>query len=514
MSLGKQVVRFALRVRLLGASVGQTALRGEAGVHVEWKRGKHHGQTSVAVVNDKTHSAAWESGRDDVTIACTMYVRKGVYEDKALSLSLVAGRHSLGRITVQLDELAAQMVEHEDEHTWQQKGNLADASQLTFAVTLKRLRSGQPTTTVSNTVTTPVTSSSASISTSRRRPESPPSTLSESPLQPLESAPPPVFSPPLASPSPIPRLSHIRAKATSSTPNLPAMSGEKNRSVSAEKSAVGTPTPIPNNVVAYQKYPHDELDLARNSPLLRSSEADVTPVSNSAREKKRNFMHGHRRGKSHAVTPDELRGLHSENNRVSSASMSTTQIPSLPRKSQQGSKLPFGKLKHQRGTSGGSGLAGNLSPRTASHSNSSLRESQTRDIESPSAQSLGAEAFLIDESSSELSDADETAMAVALHTQSRSPHHASGLGRRGSKNDSEVESLKKQLAEQSRKRDESFVLTQYVTYCVPVVSHGIPLSSWVLLRCLQECNSFFSPSCPLFSSSQLFIMQMYQLNNE
>ena len=85
--------------------------------------------------------------------------------------------------------------------------------------------------------------------------------------------------------------------------------------------------------------------------------------------------------------------------------------------------------------------------------------------------SLGAEAFLIDSATDSSSDDGE----MPAVTMSSSPHYRPTSGGRKVSGDSEVDALKRQLAEQTRKRDESFILTQYVTYSRPAYSKDMPL---------------------------------------
>jgi hypothetical protein len=54
----------------------------------------------------------------------------------------------------------------------------------------------------------------------------------------------------------------------------------------------------------------------------------------------------------------------------------------------------------------------------------------------------------------------------------------------------EVLFYKRQLAEQSRKHDQEFIMTQFVTFCEPAYTSKLPLSAWVLFRCLVHWDGF------------------------
>ena len=253
--------------------------------------------------------------------------------------------------------------------------------------------------------------------------------------------------------------------------------------------------------------------------------------SSSAKTAKKGLLGGagHRRGKSHAVTPDELRGLHATNSAdfrqspqlmqgsggVSFASGPTNRKSNAAKLT---SKLGF---KQPRADRSSGSISQTFSPRGGpNQSSSSLAPSDEfprsgthsdfliADTMSSSSSEFEEDALASSTSSSSSSATSRSSLhpgsPIALLRVSGSPGPGSAPGSPSQQQQQqnrlpssvaaehrdEIQFYQRQLADQGRRRDQSYILQHFVAFCQPMYTRGISVSAWILFRCLVEWDCF------------------------
>jgi hypothetical protein len=283
--------------------------------------------------------------------------------------------------------------------------------------------------------------------------------------------------------------------------------------------------------------------------LQRSSEFDVSGIAGgaggggggggSSKPSKKSILGGagHRRGKSHAVTPEELRGLASGGDlrqqpqfAMAPSSLNSSGASRKSNASKVATKLGF--VSKTRADSRGSVSSAStpLSPRVMDGSDSGgMRRSASNTPDfllvgsagSSSSSSSDFEEELISSSSGAArpaafggssnssvgSGGSPSRSGSGLMVSPASPLSSSSVGGGGgggggvgnsspvvSKSSAEhreqIEFYQRQLADHGRRRDQSYVLQHFVAFCQPAYSKGMPISAWVLFRCLAEWDCF------------------------
>jgi hypothetical protein len=547
--MSKQVVRFSVKVQLEQAS----GVGGVDGVVVEWKRGKHHGISPSAPV--KGTSAVW--GEHEILIPCTMYFlpKKRAFEEKSLSLVLSRGVGALkpfGRVSVSLDNLAMDMADAAIK-TFKRKDMLDGLVELEFSLTLKRLVDPRDKGGIASVPSSPMPVRGVAIAIAgpaRATALTEESVgLAESPLQSIEA--PRLATPDAPLSSPAPRkmysvqsqtdhgtapagLSVLKDKefgyassggipstgrhertgsATPSPMPIPIASSGHSRGPSAAAARAGTGllnninNNISNNNINNNSDNSNNAEVGSPGALLqRSSEIDVSSISGggSSRVSKKGILGGagHRRGKSHAVTPDELRGLHAGGDlRQQQQFAGPVMVGSVGSARKSNAANLASKLGFKRTESRGSvsSTSTPLSPR-------SLEQAKRRST------SNGPSDFLVVENMSESSSSSDFEedlvmsqggkLAISMgssgsggsparsssHSTPSSPMPVITAGK--SEHREEIEFYQRQLADHGRRRDQSYILQQFVAFCQPMYSKSISVSAWVLFRCLAEWDCF------------------------
>jgi hypothetical protein len=550
--MSKQVVRFAVRVRLVQVT-GVAA--GVDSVAVEWKRGKHKGVSSVAAA--KGAVAAWDGAAGEIVIPCTMYYlpKKKSYEEKELSMSVVRGTNAkqvLGRASVALDVLA-QDVGDGAEKSLSRKDNLDGGAVIEYVVSMRRLH--DPRDKLPGGPTAVSSSSPMPIRPRTAGPEAASSVaapLAESPLQSLETrtATPPAFvvsatPEPRRSPSmptsvrevPLPLSRVDRELGYASSGGIPTSSrsqhertdsgGAPRAQQHARNDSGGGPLPpavasslgggasmastsnsvnaMPSvSVSANSRTPSMQRD---SSALQRSSELDVSGAlgTSTGKTSKKSILGGagHRRGKSHAVTPDELRGLHSGMDLRQSPLVSPAPIASSGNIAQAGRKSNAAKLGSKLGFKRGDRGSGSVSQTTTPFSPRLQAEM------SDSSRRLAPDFLIAGEAASPSSSSDfedepvplptlasmrSSGTALALgspRTSAASQQQAPGSPSPASpEHREEIQYYQRQLADQGRRKDQALVLQHFVAFGQPAFARDTSVSACVLFRCLGEWDSF------------------------
>ncbi len=533
MSLAKQVVRCAVRVTLLKA----TGL-GSSGdsVVVEWKRGKHHGTSGAAAA--KGGGAVWEGAAGEIVIPCTLYFlpKKRAFEEKSLSVALVRGRQLLARAAVALDVLAQELGET-GEATATRREEGEGGVVLEYLVHMRRLHDPRDKA-ASSAASSPMPVRPRPVAASLGGDDSPTTTLSESPLQSIDAraTPSPAASAPFVAPAatPEPRRSPGTPAVPSfaSIPTSPkvekefgyASSGGIPMSARSQHERTGSsnsstlpsvaPVPMPISVGSTDargsrtpSMQRETSQLQRSSDLEVGSAVGLGPGGASGKTSKKTILGGagHRRGKSHAVTPDELRGLHAgpdlrQSPQLSQAAMSSGAMSGQNSRKSNAAKLgsKLGFKRPDRGSNSVSQAFSPLSPRGPED----VRRAAAAD-------------FLIagNLSSSSSSDFEEEPLALPLalppsrasgavssptlqraSSSGASPNLSAGGGggAGSSEHREEIQFYQRQLADQGRRRDQSYVLQHFVAFCQPVYTREMSVSAWVLFRCLAEWDAFGS----------------------
>lgn len=511
------------------------------------------------------------------------YPKKKMYEEKELVLTLCKTHSHLskhiGKTKLMIDKVALEMGEQEE--TSLTKKELLDCgSKIEYQLYLKRLdgtigEKKPSAKSVPQSVPQPTpTTTKRPLNKVGSQEES--SVLAESPLQPIEH-PSNKDSEESSSPVTPPTLARGRKDSSKSFPDITALNfssipaetqkpapeynaGSYQASSARLSTSVGRislqPTPDRSSV-SFANAPSPITSYHSRTPsggtggmvLGRQSESVVEQIPKVDQRKKKILAHahGHRRGKSHAVTPDELKGLvgstgndfrTNSNNPINPSPAGSAS--NIKRKS----KAHLGKkaFAHVGGGKRNSTSNLGLSPRgdRGHHHTHSQSSSATPTSPTSSAQSL----LIVnnDDSSSE-EEKDNTGhhnvagvhawLASPVRTMStpglkehRRVESLNSIGDRSSreiespgtlkkstenmrKSDEdagrraeELEAYKRKLAEQNKKRDQTYIYHQFVAFTHPSYTSEMSLSAYVLFRCVVEWDCF-NPDEPDFREQLL-----------
>ena len=255
------------------------------------------------------------------------------------------------------------------------------------------------------------------------------------------------------------------------------------------------------------------------SSLQRSSELDVSGAlgTSSGKTSKKSILGGagHRRGKSHAVTPEELRGLHSGMDLrqsplvspapISSSSSVSAQAPRKSNAAKLGSKLGF--KRSDRGSGSISQTFAPYSPRLQQEGGGGGGDPARRPTSdfliagepssSPSSSSdfedepVPLPSLSLMRSSGPAAPLPSAAAALSgLSQTSGSPTPPLPGGHASPEHREEIQYYQRQLADQGRRKDQALVLQHFVAFCQPAYARETSVSACVLFRCLVEWDCF------------------------
>ena len=517
--------------------------------------------------------AKWENV--EFVIPCTMYYnsKKKSFEEKELYLYLCKYSHGtkhLGKCRSLIDLWAAEMPG--EESSFEQKEVMDCGVTIHFSVYLKRL-DGHAHVPVPQAKESSAKSEPLSVPVNRRAVSpvtvgsSEETLMAESPLQVLDV--PSVMSNKeeseieLTASTPPPAPSSIyrgTPDASRSSPTLNALDMGNMKEEPVKKQSIRTPNsarlsagPLDRSSVSFATAPSPVTTYHNRTPssgqtitqISRGSESvsDGGNLSRMAHDRKKKIL-GHRRGKSHAVTPDELKGLTAGDLRTNVPSQSPSQSSSNVSHTRK-AKMHLGKaFSHATKRNSTSNLG--LSPR-GHHQSPSVGNTPTTPTKVT--KSLLIENVDLDSTSED--DEDDKAVRVGgvnawlgspatghhrvnssprvmqrnmsspgLHKRAdsafeRSPRESNEVpkifmtssesGMRKSDDDSardELELYKQRVSEENRKRDQSFIYHQFVTYTRPAYTSEMSVSSYVIFRCFVEWDSF-DPKHPEFREQVL-----------
>lgn len=567
--MSKLVVRFALRVRLDCAR--DVPVNDGVAVAVEWKRGKHHGVAGSVV----THGgrASWETvaaSSSEFTLPCTLYLltKKQAFEDKELELTLcrLPGMRKLGVVRLPLHTLATAMGDALETTTKRADALDGRAGVLEYTVSLKRLV--DPRDTSRAAVASPAPAPSPRVGTALApQPLSPTSASGVSPVSPSTVAfeltmsadnadeyaafqlqqqqqqqhqqvqqPPAVSLVPPVPIAPVPttqrRSPRSGTAGGTSMDELPSAKSPRQQRATPPDDALATREsyasaggmPSAQQVRGHQRRPSNSR--APNLDDLGKSDSGALTNASPGRPKKGILGGaGHRRGKSHAVTPEELKGLqvptdlHPMQN-TSSSNLASAAAAAARKSAAHGVKL-FSKRDGKRSSQGAalaallpqaSGASSTSASPATPHSNpgaaaSALSYLITGDSDDDDSNDdshalrgsqRGVDAWLSSEHAGVLASPRRVASRNSLRSSDVGDGSESGtslfasstpsMGHPMSDGDTDDVALQERIAR--RTRDETFVFSNFVAFCEPVYSAELSVSAYVLFRCLVEWDSF------------------------
>ncbi len=313
------------------------------------------------------------------------------------------------------------------------------------------------------------------------------------------------------------RSHHERTGSVTPSPLTPSLMGNSSGHSRGGGSAVHHRSPALGGAASSSSSSSSATNETASPGLLqRSSEFDVSGLTTStgsgggsSKPSKKSLLGGagHRRGKSHAVTPDELRGLAAGGDirQQPQFAMGSVNSSGASRKSNAAkvaSKLGFSTKARSDSRGSLSSASTPLSPRGFDSDISRRSNSNTPDFlivdnmsESSSSSDFEEEVIVsgarLGGGSGQGGSPARGPSSFASPTISSLP--SSPMAQKpnvSSEHREQIEFYQRQLADHGRRRDQSYVLQHFVAFCQPAYSKGVPVSAWVLFRCLAEWDCF------------------------